>query len=189
MGAARGDGTLHSRCTAHVAGCFYSRQRGLTVIELLVSLAVASILIGLAVPAFNNFVAQQMLTAQLNDFLVAVQYARSEAGRRGTAVSLRAENPGSSANEWGPGYCVVVGTPANCPKDATELRTLAALNNSTLNGLGTLNTVGILTFNPRGLLVGDPGSLDLCQANHATGRTISISTIGRVSARTKTDCP
>jgi prepilin-type N-terminal cleavage/methylation domain-containing protein len=38
------------------------RQRGLTVIELLVSLAVASILIGLAVPAFNNFVAQQTLT-------------------------------------------------------------------------------------------------------------------------------
>jgi hypothetical protein len=60
----------------------------------------------------------------------------------------------------GPGYCVVVGTPANCPKDATELRTFAALNNSTLDGLGTLDTIGILTFSPRGLLVGVPGSLD-----------------------------
>ena len=167
----------------------FARQRGLTVIELMVSLAVASILIGLALPAFNNFVAQRTLTAQVNDFMVAIQFARSEAGRRGATMSVQAENAGDNANEWGPGYCVVVGTPGNCPNDVTELRTIASLGTSKLDGQGGLNGVGTLTFNSRGLLVGGAGTLDLCQTGQTVGRTISISTIGRVSARTKTDCP
>ena len=167
----------------------FARQRGFTVIELMVSLAVAAILIGLAVPAFNNFVAQENLLAQSNDFMVAVQYARSEAVRRGAAMSVRAVNPGDNANEWGPGYCVVVGTPANCPGDTTQLRTFAALDGSTLDAQGGLDGLGILTFNSRGLLVGAAGTLNLCRAGQTNGRTISISTIGRVSAQTKTDCP
>jgi type IV fimbrial biogenesis protein FimT len=167
----------------------FARQRGLTVIELMVTLAIASVLIGLAVPAFTNFVAQQNLTAQLNDFMIAVQYARSEAGKRGTTMSVRAVNAGDNADEWGPGYCVVIGTPANCPNDATQLRTFPALGNSSLNGQGALNGVGTLAFNSRGLLVGVPGTLDLCQSGQTVGRTISLSTIGRVSSGTKTDCP
>jgi len=167
----------------------FAQQRGLTIVEIMVSLAVASILIGLALPAFNNFVAQRNLTAQVNDFMVSVQYARSEAGRRGATMSVQAENAGDNANEWGPGYCVVVGTPGNCPNDATELRSFAPLGNSTLDGRGGLDGVGTLTFNSRGLLAGAAGTLDLCQAGQTVGRTISISTIGRVSARTKTDCP
>jgi type IV fimbrial biogenesis protein FimT len=181
-----------TNCPASPCQGRFVRQHGLTVIELLVSLAVASVLIGLALPAFNNFVAQQTLTAQLNDFIVAVQYARSEAGRRGAFISVHAQNSGDNANEWGPGYCVVVAPPPTavvCPNDGTELRTLTALGNSKLDGVGGLDGVSTLTFNSRGLLVGTAGTLDLCQAGRTTGRTISISTIGRVSARTKTDCP
>src|SRR5262245_16509306 len=88
-----------------------AQQRGITIIEIMVTLAIAAVLIGLAVPAFNGFVAQRTLTAQVNDFLVSVQYARSEAGRRGATVSVQAVNAGGAANEWGPGWCVVVGTP------------------------------------------------------------------------------
>ncbi len=100
-----------------------ARQRGITIIEIMVTLAIAAVLIGLAVPAFNGFVAQRALTAQVNDFLVAVQYARSEAGRRGTYVSVQALNAANAANEWGPGWCVVVGNaPVACPNDGTQLR-------------------------------------------------------------------
>jgi type IV fimbrial biogenesis protein FimT len=177
---------MHQNRTATLR---FARQRGLTIIEIMVSLAVASILIGLALPAFNNFVAQRELTAQVNDFMVAVQYARSEAGRRGATMSVQAQNAGDNADEWGPGYCVVVGTPGNCPNDATQLRTFVQLTNSKLDGQGALNGIGTLTFNSRGLLVGAAGTLNLCQTGQTVGRTISISTIGRVSARAKTDCP
>jgi type IV fimbrial biogenesis protein FimT len=168
----------------------FARQSGLTIVEIMVALAVASILIGLAVPAFNNFIAQRTLTTQVNDFMVAVQYARSEAGRRGGAVSVQAQNAGDGGNEWGPGWCVVVGTPGVCANDGSELRSFAALANSTLDGLGGLDGAAALTFNSRGLLVaGVAGSLDLCRTDETIGRTVLISTIGRVSSRVKTDCP
>src|SRR5262245_54118381 len=56
-----------------------SRNRGFTIVEIMVTLAVAAVLLGLALPAYNGFMAQRRLTSEVNDFLVAVQYARSEA--------------------------------------------------------------------------------------------------------------
>jgi len=172
------------------------RQAGLTIVELMVTLAVAAILIGLAVPAFNNFIVQRGLTTEVNDFLVAIQYARSEAGRRGTNVSVQAQNAGDNANEWGGcsgalcGWCVVVGAPGACPNDGTELRNFTASSANTLDGEGVLNGVGTLTFNSRGLLINaGAGTFALCHGGEPVGRTVSLTAIGRVSAATKTDCP
>jgi type IV fimbrial biogenesis protein FimT len=163
----------------------FPRQRGITIIEIMVTLAIAAVLIGLALPAFNEFVAQRTLTAQVNDFLVAVQYARSEAGRRGTTVSVQAVNAGSAANEWGPGWCVVVGTPGACPNDGSELRDFATLGNDTLDGTGALDGVGTLAFSSRGLLLppAAAGTFNLCNPNEHVGRQVTISTIGRVSSK------
>ncbi len=160
------------------------RQRGITIIEIMVTLAIASVLIGLALPAFNNFVAQRTLTAQVNDFMVAIQYARSEAGRRGATVSVQAVDASAGGNEWGPGWCVVVGTGA-CPNDGSELRDFAALDGNTLDGVGGLDGVGTLSFNSRGLLLppAAAGLFDLCNPTQHVGREISLALIGRVSSR------
>ena len=110
-----------------------SRQRGITVVEIMVTLAIAAILIGLALPAFNAFVAQRTLTSQVNDFLVGVQYARSEAIRRSARVSLQSLDASDASNEWGNGYCVVAGNPGNCDD---PLRTFVAIGDNTLNANG-----------------------------------------------------
>jgi type IV fimbrial biogenesis protein FimT len=173
-----------------------ARQRGITIIEIMVTLAIAAVLIGLAVPAFNAFVAQRTLTAQVNDFLVSVQYARSEAGRRGTVVSVLARDASNGANEWGRGWCVVVDNPvtAACADDGTDLRSYASLGNNTLNGIGQFNTVSRLTFNSRGMLLAPAGGgaldpcapaavdvLNLCNSNQDVGRRVSLTAIGRVA--------
>ena len=161
----------------------FPRQRGITIIEIMVTLAIAAVLIGLALPAFNAFVAQRTLTSQVNDFMVAVQYARSEAGRRGTTVSVRAVNAGAATNEWGPGWCVVVGMPGACPNDGTELRNFAPLGANTLNGVGGLDGVAALPFSSRGLLLAPAGTLNLCNPKEDVGREIALTVIGRVSSR------
>jgi type IV fimbrial biogenesis protein FimT len=161
----------------------HARQRGLTIVEIMVTLAVAAVLIGLALPAFNGFLAQRALSSQTNALIVAVQYARSEATRRNTAVSVQAADASDNANEWGlGGWCVVVGDPGNCPADDTvRLRSFPASTRSTLDA-----TVSTLTFNARGLLVGVAGDLtfNLCDNDDDIdpGRAIRISPIGRVSA-------
>jgi type IV fimbrial biogenesis protein FimT len=165
------------------------RQRGITIIEIMVTLAIAAVLIGLALPAFNGFVAQRALTAQVNDFLVAIQYARSEAGRRGTNVGVRAVDASAAGNEWGPGWCVILvpnpTAPPACPNDGTELRAFQSLGSNTLDGINGFDGVGALVFNSRGLMVAPTvaGTFDLCNPKEHIGREVSLNTIGRVSTR------
>ncbi|MEM7217894.1 MAG: GspH/FimT family pseudopilin [Pseudomonadota bacterium] len=157
-----------------------NRARGFTLLELIVALAVASILIGIAIPAFNGFVAQTNLTRAANTFAGAIAYARSESTRRGGVVSLQAQ-AGDSDDEWGAGYCVVVGTPGDC---SAPLQSFDAADRAALDGIGALNDVSTLSFNARGLLtLGQAGTLELCSDDELEnpGRLIDISLIGRVS--------
>ena len=162
-------------------------QRGFTIVEIMVTLAIAAVLLGIGLPAFNGFVAQRALTAQVNDFLVAVQYARSEAVRRRATVSTQAVNAADAGNEWGAGWCVVAGNGGACPNDTTKLREFPALGANTLNGIGGFDGVSTLTFNAQGLLIAPAGAaagtFQLCNPNEHIGREVLLNTIGRVSSQ------
>ncbi|MCZ6888179.1 MAG: GspH/FimT family pseudopilin [Gammaproteobacteria bacterium] len=154
--------------------------RGFTVIELMVTLAIAGVLIGLAVPAFSGFVSQRSFTTQVNDFVIAVTLARSEATLRRQVVSVQAIDVSDANNEWGPGWCVTVGNPGDC---ATPIRTFDNLGTNTMNAPAPL-AAGTLSFDQRGLLtLGVPGTLDLCNAAEDPGRRISVSAIGRTTSQ------
>jgi len=159
----------------------YSNKRfagGFTIIELMVALAVAAILLGMALPAFNSFIAQRTMTSRVNDFVSAVNLARSEAVNRGAQVSIQAVAP-AAGDEWGAGYCVTVGTPGNC---GASLRDFVGGDGATMDALGGLNNLGTLTFNGRGMLtLGAPGTIEVCEAGANPGREIAINTIGRAS--------
>lgn len=160
---------------------------GFTVIELVVSMAIAAVLIGVGVPAFNGFVAQQRLTADANAFAGAIAYARSESTRRGATVSLQALG-NDNANEWGEGFCVVVGTPGDC---SNPLRVYDPVTQATVNGQGALDGLSTLSFNGRGLFtLAANGQLDLCSDDtlEDPGRQLDLSVIGRLNISTL-DCP
>jgi type IV fimbrial biogenesis protein FimT len=80
--------------------------RGFTLPELLVTIAVASILLGIAVPSFSGLIVDNRLTTQANDLVSAINFARSEAIKRNRTVSLcRASSTAAtacvaSAGEW-----------------------------------------------------------------------------------------
>ncbi len=164
--------------------------RGFTIVELMVTLAVAAVLMGIAVPAFTDFVRQRNMASRNNDMVLALTYARSEAVRRGQVVSVQAIAPDDD-DEWGGGYCVVIGNPGNCPNDATTLRRFDAIpDDVTFNATGALHTRGTLSFNGRGLMVGGfQGTLELCSTDAAVdpGRVIAISATGRADAQ-ELDC-
>ncbi len=161
-----------------------STYSGFTVVELMVSMAVAAILIGIALPAFNDFITQRTMAARVNDFVLAVNYARSEAARLGGVVSVQAADAAAD-NEWGGGYCVVAGNPGDC--DPPVLRAFAPLDDATLDGVGDLNGRTTLAFNSRGMLMlalGADARVTLCgeDADDDPGREVRISAIGRPDA-------
>lgn len=158
------------------------RSRGFSIIELMVSLVIAAVLIGMALPAFNNFIAQQRLTTYTNDMVAALAYARSEAARLGGVVSVQALVTGNNANEWGGGYCVIAGNPGSCA--GTPLRRVEAPVGVTLDATGALDGVFALSFNSRGVLIGlNGGAIQICsdEVDVDTGRTLNINAIGRTT--------
>ncbi len=62
------------------------RANGFTLWELLATLAVAGVLLGTGVPALSGFLLDSRLTADVNAWILAIQFARSESYKRGRPV-------------------------------------------------------------------------------------------------------
>jgi type IV fimbrial biogenesis protein FimT len=75
-------------------------QRGFTLIELMVTLAVAAILVAAAIPGFQSIVNSNRLAGASNELVAGLQTARMEAIRRGRRAVVCASanaNAGASA--------------------------------------------------------------------------------------------
>lgn len=73
-----------------------SAGRGFTVVELVVTLAVAAIVLATAVPSLATMVRNNRLAAASNELVTALQLARAEATRRGRPVSLCSSDDGAT---------------------------------------------------------------------------------------------
>jgi type IV fimbrial biogenesis protein FimT len=62
------------------------REIGFTLIELVITIVVASVLLAIGAPAFKDFIKNNRVTAQANDLVTAIQLARGEALKRGTGM-------------------------------------------------------------------------------------------------------
>lgn len=89
------------------------RQRGVTVIELMVTIAVAAILIAIAIPSFATIFNSNRLAGSANELLATLQTARVEAIRRNLrTVVCRSDNGATcntAAGNWG-GWIAFVDT-------------------------------------------------------------------------------
>ena len=72
--------------------------RGFTLLEVMISVVVAAILVGLALPSFRELSMRSNATELSNQLVLALQTARSEAVRRGTWVEVVSTNGDKS---WG----------------------------------------------------------------------------------------
>ena len=83
-------------------------QRGFTLIELMVTLAVLAIVIAMAVPSFNTQIQNSRAEAMGDEFISALTFARTEAVKRAGRVSLCATTNGTDCNtiDWSEGWIV-----------------------------------------------------------------------------------
>jgi type IV fimbrial biogenesis protein FimT len=88
------------------------KDSGFTLIEIMVSLGILGVLASLAAPSFSNAVRQYRVNAVCDDLMGSIQWARSEAVKRGVPIILvRTTGCGVTlldSNDWTCGWQAVV---------------------------------------------------------------------------------
>lgn len=86
---------------------------GFTLIELMTTIAVVAVLAVVAVPGMRDFIVNNRLAAQSNDFISTLALARSEAVKRGKPVTVcRSKDGASCGGDWTDGWIMFTDTAA-----------------------------------------------------------------------------
>ncbi len=99
-------------------------QTGLTLVELMVTLAVGIIILAIGVPSFINMMSSNQAAGYANDLVGAIRLARSEAVKRGVSAAICASNndqTNCSGNDWNNGWIVFTDDDADGTHDAGEV--------------------------------------------------------------------
>src|ERR1700760_1109011 len=72
------------------------RASGFTLLEVLMTIAVAAILMGIAIPSFRYITNANRIASELNGLLGDLQFARSEAIKEGRTVTVCQSGDGAT---------------------------------------------------------------------------------------------
>jgi type IV fimbrial biogenesis protein FimT len=100
-------------------------ERGFTLIELMVTLSIATIMLTIAVPNFIDFISNSRMASQANDLVLALTYAKSEAVKRNLTVSVQKNADTGTAcsgtgTGWSNGWTVFIDSDSDGVVDVSE---------------------------------------------------------------------
>jgi len=165
---------------------FIKKLRGFTMVEMMITVAILAILLGLAVPSFSDFIKSTRLTTQANALSMDLQIARSEAARRNRNVVVCSSDTGSTCDatsDWnkrrrsigffeGATYNLIRGTDG--PPEV--------LVNGGSGGPISYASTGLLTTTPIPVFT-------FCNRSGPYGITITFENTGRIKTSTGQSCP
>ncbi len=180
-----------------------SHQRGFNLLELLVTVTIAAVVLGIGVPSFTAFIAGNRMATAANDLVTSIHVARTEAVKRRATVTICASSNWDAVNPdcdlgGGTGWIVFADTNGDVSVDAGEtvVQTHAPLPDGITFEIDP-GAVGYLQYGGNGFPqtagVGTPFSnIQLCDgrgdastgtdaggAQIAAGRWIAVGVTGR----------
>lgn len=170
------------------------QNQGLTLIELMITLGIAAILMGIAIPSFTNQIRDNRNVTTINSLAASLSLARAEALRRGKAVSVCPSNNGTSCSgTWQDGWIVLLDSITATGAAPVPIVPASVLQVSTGPDDTTITQLtgnAWVRYNSRGL-VQVAASMDIkpvvCKPNWYF-RTLEVNIVGRVGL-TKKPCP
>jgi type IV fimbrial biogenesis protein FimT len=94
---------------------------GITLIEVMIVVAILAVLVALAAPNLSELFIRNRLDTASNEFETTLNFARSEAIRRGAKVVVR-QATGSANQQWSRGWEVFVDLPSSGAPNGNNLR-------------------------------------------------------------------
>ncbi len=171
-------------------------QRGLTVVEMMITVAILAIGLGIAVPSYRELTVQHRLSVSANEFLSALHLARSEAVRRAQQVVVCRSSDGEScattADGWESGWIVFADVNGNQRRDETEelLRAWGPLPAGITLSINRAELRTAISYMPNARIAqvgATAGSFSLCASSTSRGRQIVLTNV-RARVEPKDDC-
>ncbi len=162
------------------------QNSGFTLIELMITLAVLAVVLGIAMPAISDFAIKQRVSSQANEMMLSLAFARSEAVKLNRDVRIMPLT--AAANGWGDGWCVGPDTIDNC-SHADVVRLFSSINGVSITSSGIANPP-VVVFRRDGTSTQNQVRLKVTSPNlNATGepaRCITLNRQGRAEVRKTT---
>lgn len=169
------------------------RSRGFTLIELMITLAIVVILLVIGIPNLTALMIKSRLSGQVQEFYGVIDFARSEAIKRGTSVSIcKSANGSACGGSWSNGWIIFVDQNSSGTRDnigstneETLLRVFPALpTNYTLNANN--NLANYVTYDRLGM-ANQNGTFVFCKSSDETTARAIIITKTRPRIATSTE--
>jgi type IV fimbrial biogenesis protein FimT len=167
------------------------KNSGFTLLELLITVALVSIVMAIAIPSMSTFNQNDRLTTNINALIGHMALARSEAVKRSQQVSICVSNDTATCtggSDWEDGWIIYIDADGSGTFDASEevLRAQQALGGS--QTLTPTTIASQVTYDYRGFAT-STGSFQLCDNRTGPhGKTIRISNTGRVRLEDGSTC-
>lgn len=161
----------------------HRRCAGLTLLELLTTLAISGITLSLAIPAMSAIIGNNARASVTNTLVRHLQLARSEAVTRARRTILCPSQDGRSCDDstvWEQGYILVLDNNGSGTVDSSDL--LLRVFQGLGNRITVRSTAGRkkIFFNPLGMSPGYNLTLSFCDQQQITDpRAVILSNTGR----------
>lgn len=166
---------------------YYHRQRGLTLLELMITLAISGILLTMVAPSVRDILIRNNITSQVNEISGIIQFARSNAiDEQNTAIVCPTPDFSNCSTNWDQARMVFNDLDGNGNRSADEeILVATSLPSKSLVIAGPAITV---RFNGNGT-VSTPATIKICHQDGEArfARALFISLQGRVRLSQDTD--
>ncbi|MEW5755178.1 MAG: GspH/FimT family pseudopilin [Pseudomonadota bacterium] len=166
------------------------RTSGFTLIELIVTLAIAAILLAIAIPALGSLIRDASMTTTVNDFVTSINLARSEAVKRGRRVTMCESRPPytecTKTKDWSQGWLIFEDTSnVGTRQDDEAIIHIHPGIATRITISGKPNIAHYISYSGKGIAqlpnrVYHAGSIEFCDGHdNAKSKTIKINFLGR----------
>jgi type IV fimbrial biogenesis protein FimT len=173
------------------------KANGFSLIEMMFTVAISAVVLGLAVPSLRDFLNNNRTATQTNDLVSDLTLARNESTKRGMPVTICASSNGTSCGigGWAGGRIVFLDKDGDGSVDTgdTVLRVAAALPANFTLASANFASASYIQYLPSGALdfsgaATSEGKFTLCMSGYK-GREVSINAVGRVrTVQTSSTC-
>jgi len=171
-----------------------TRTLGFTVVELMITLLIAAVLLGMAAPGLSDLLERNRIQTSANNLFTTLMLTRSEALKRNRAVVMCKSSSGTACTtgtQWHNGWLVYVDNDGDSAADPNEiLRVEGSLRNGDTLLVSGADFTNEISYGMDGTASGT-GTFVLCNASGDLdfARELDVAITGRPKLnKSTTDC-